>query len=217
MTTLADLHAELDEMQQWGLDPRYYAKMIHHVPVFPILDREPYIVARCAGLRVLDIGCASGTLHRQIQESAAWVTGVDHEPCGHPGDIWLDLDDYVALQAWQVPSVDLIVMAEVIEHLCNPGYLLKKLRVEAPSVPLLITTPNAMATAGQVWMQRGIECVNPDHNAWYSYHTLQVLLQKCGWPPDGCSWSWYGGGPAGLNEGIICVAREDARHSCRAS
>jgi hypothetical protein len=202
--TLAELHREIDELQAWGMDTDYYDKMVHKVPRFPVVPREPYIVHRCKGHRVLNIGCASGSLHAAIQTTAASVYGIDHEPCGHPGDIWLDLDDYLAVQSWLVPTVDLIVAGEVIEHLCSPGIVLKRLKHAAPGVPLLLTTPNAHAQAGQVWMARGVDCVNDDHVAWYSYQTLGTLLRKCGYTPQG--WAYYGAGPVGRNEGLIVVA-----------
>ena len=202
MTTLAGLHAELNEMQRWGIsDAAYWDKQIHALPDAPVIDRIPYIVARCQGLRVLNLGSASGTLNAEIKASAVSVIGVDHEQ-GPQTDVWLDFDDYEALQAWQVPTVDLIVFAETSEHLLLPGAVLRKLR--SVKAPLLVTTPNAHAQAGQEWVKRGYENIHKEHTHWHSVHTLKVMLERTGWTPE--AWSYYGGQPR-TAEGLICLAR----------
>lgn len=207
MTTLDDLHAEIDFLQRYGLSAAYKDKQIHAIPAMPVIPAEqriPYIVARCQGLRVLNLGSASGSLHDAIKTSAVRVVGVDHEP-GPNTDVWLDLDDYEAMQAWEMPEVDLIVCAETIEHVCNPGWLLRKLKRDAPGIPLLLTTANAHGLGNQTWVTRGYINVNSDHVAWYCVQTLKTLLGKCQYQAD--AWAYYGSGPVGLNEGIITIAR----------
>jgi len=204
MTTLADLHAELDEMQRLGVDAAYYDKQCHKIPVFPVISRVDYIIGRCKNLRVLNLGCASGPLHEEIKQVAVSVIGVDREN-GRNVDIWIDLDDYKALDEWMIPEVDLIVAGELIEHIGNPGNLITALRHAPGHPPLLITTPNAYAAGGIAWVKQGYENINRDHQVIFSWFTLDRLLRVRHWEPQ--AWAWYGDGPAGLNEGIICVAR----------
>jgi hypothetical protein len=203
MTTLADLHTEIDFLQQYRVDAAYKDKQIHALPDAPVIERLPYIVHRCKDLRVLNLGSASGVLHEQIKASAASVIGVDHEP-GPNTDVWLDFDDYEALQRWVIPEVDLIVAGELIEHLGNPGNFVARLRQCPGHPPLLITTPNAYAEGGISWVNRGYENINVDHQVIFSWFTLNRLLQTRGWKPQ--AWAWYNGRP-GLAEGIICLAR----------
>lgn len=202
MNTLAELESEINQLQAWGVTAEYADKQLHRIPDMPVISRVDYILARCKGLRVLNLGCHSGSLHAEIQGVTKSVIGVDLEPCGHAGDIWLDLDDYQALHAWVMPEVDLIVFAETIEHLVSPGLILRKLK--AAQAPLLLTTPNAHALAGHQWAQRGIDNVNKQHTIWFSYHTLKVTLERTGWFPE--AWAWYGGVPY-LAEGLIVMAR----------
>jgi hypothetical protein len=203
MTTLADLHAELDEMQRLGVDAAYYAKQCHRIPDAPVIERIPYIVARCKGQRVLNLGSSSGILHDSIRAEAMSVIGVDHEP-GPQTDTWLDLDDYLTLHTWEIPAVDLIVAGELIEHLGNPGYLISRLRQAPGQPPLLITTPNAYAAGGIAWAKQGYENINVDHQVIFSWFTLDRLLHTRGWEPQ--AWAGYNG-TWPIQEGLICIAR----------
>jgi hypothetical protein len=67
-------------------------------------------------------------------------------------------------------------------------------------VPVILTTPNARSIAGYKWGDRGTECVNKDHVAWYSYHTLKTLIERHGFELR--FWGWYNGEPY-TAEGLI--------------
>ncbi len=187
ITTIAHLHAENDEMPHLGVSVDYAAKQLHRLPEIPLVDRRPYLSARCRDQRVLNLGCASGTLHADLQATATVVYGVDCEPCGHPGDTCIDLDDYPAVRAWTLPDVTVIILGELLEHLCNPGYLLR--RLTAARVPLVLSTPNAFSWSGVEWLQKGYENCHGGHVAYYSYVTLTRLLQQTGWQP--VAWAQY--------------------------
>jgi 2-polyprenyl-3-methyl-5-hydroxy-6-metoxy-1,4-benzoquinol methylase len=204
MNTLAELEAEINQLQAWGVTAEYADKQLHPIPEMPVISRVDYILARCKGLRVLNLGCHSGSLHAEIQAVATSVIGVDLEPCGHAGDIWLDLDDYHALHAWVMPEVDLIVAGEILEHLGNGRNFLQALKVKAPGVPVILTTPNAFAAAGQQWLARGYVNVHREHLAWYCPKTLQTLVELCGFKIE--ARAWYGG-RAPYSEGLIYLIR----------
>src|SRR5690606_6274094 len=69
-----------------------------------------------------------------------------------------------------------------------------------PDARLLITVPNALSHAGLRHAQKGIEHVNVDHVAWYSYRTLRTLVERCGYGV--ADFKWYGGVPM-FSEGLI--------------
>jgi hypothetical protein len=204
MSAFAALEAELDEMERMGVTSgTYWNKQVHRIPDFPVLDRVGYIVHRAKAQRVLHLGSSSGHLHDAIKASAKSVIGVDHEPGPHT-DIWLDLDDYNVLQRWEIPNVDLIIAGELIEHLGNQKLFLQALKKKAPSTPLLLTTPNALAEGSRIWALRGYENINKEHLVIHSWHTLDTLLRVCNWTPQ--AWAWYGGCPI-FAEGLIVVAK----------
>jgi hypothetical protein len=50
-----------------------------------------------------------------------------------------------------------------------------------PAGTLLITTPNALSLTNFVSSAMHRELVNPDHVAWFSWHTLETLLARHSW------------------------------------
>lgn len=192
-----------------SLQTPYDEKQRHPVPDFPVVDRVGFILDMCRGKVVLDIG-ASGPMHEAIVEVAKKCYGIDREP--GPNIVAFDLDNigsftWTAIPWWD--DVEIIVCGEVIEHLANPGNFLQSLRHEyfqrratkaKPAV--IITVPNAASSALQASLRQGIESVNSDHVAWYSWKTLSVLLGRYGYEP--MFWGWYNGSPR-FAEGIVCV------------
>jgi 2-polyprenyl-3-methyl-5-hydroxy-6-metoxy-1,4-benzoquinol methylase len=198
--------ATLDQLRRecsGEMTAEYRAKQMHAVPDFPVVDRLAFIVGRCAGKRVLDIG-ASGLLHKAIVEVAAEYWGIDH-PSNDKGEarrnvFYADLDEKPGC----IPNraIDVIVCGEVLEHLASPGAFLKSLRAMY-ACPLIVSVPNAMSEVARMHMLAGWENVNFDHTCWFSWKTLSGLLGKCGWKP--VEWAWYNGKPR-LAEGLIVIA-----------
>ena len=209
MRTLADLQADCDAMR--GYDPGWYAKMMHRIPPARVEDRVRYILAQCQGKRVLHLGCnwPPGYLHQAIEKVAApgGVYGVDvcvplGPSAGRCGHVDLDRAQETAdlMMSLQAEQIEIIVCAELLEHLGNPGTLLAQLKRLAS--PVLITVPNAFNTTGYYHVTGGIEAVNPEHVAYYSYHTLTVLVKRYGYTID--DFCWYNGTP-GTAEGLIVL------------
>jgi SAM-dependent methyltransferase len=99
------------------------------------------------GRRVLDVGCASGYLGAILAGRGYQVTGIDSPGtarAGFPGSIELleaDLD-------LGLPPVtgrfDLVICADILEHLRQPALLLRELRqVMAPGGRLSCSLPNS--------------------------------------------------------------------------
>ncbi len=184
--------------------------MMHQVPHAKVVDREAFIVERCNGKRVLNLGCASGTLHGKIKAVANRIIGVDKVATGEPNQLVMDLDRIECIDPWweiegkpdhmERAEFDVIVAGEIVEHLGNPGNLLEHLRDF--KCPVLITVPNAFHVAGLRWMKEGYEQVNPDHVAWYSYKTMKTLIERYSFTIQ--EFYWYNGQPL-TAEGMIFV------------
>lgn len=187
----------LDEVSSYGdLPPDYVAKMVHKIPRAPVFDRVDYLLEAAKGKVVLDIG-ASGPAALRLQKVADKYYGIDIESNPAIDHFWkIDVDRAQALP--EVENLDLIIAGEMIEHLSNAGHFLDLLW--AYGVPVILTTPNARSVAGKRWGDRGTECVNGSHVAWYSYHTLKVLTERHGFKTH--LWGWYNGEPY-TAEGLI--------------
>ncbi len=184
----------------------YAAKMLHDLPPAKTVDRAAFILKHVAGKRVLEFG-ASGPMHDAIVKAARTCVGVDRLDSNDGNNIVIgfDLDD-VSKQTLPLGDAtsgfDIIVCGEVIEHLSNPGWFLTRLKRQYPGVPVIITVPNAFATAGRQWLAKGKECVNDDHVAWYSPKTLSVLLNRAGYTYADLFY-YNGDGPTA--EGLVVV------------
>ena len=197
------LDALEDGIQEMGhLSPEYWNKMIHKIPAATSVDRVSWLVNRLAGKTILHIGCV-GPLHDQLLKVCKRAYGIDLEPASYPFYTQMDMD-HLTGPLPLFAGVEVVLCAEVVEHLGNPRFLLEQLGEQYAECELIVTVPNAFSIAGQSWMKKGIENVNLDHVAWYSYWTLTALLTKSGY--EMCEWYWAGGAPL-TAEGIVMVCR----------
>lgn len=201
MTTFATIDALRESLAMPAAkthSPEYVAKMLHEVPEADVVDRAAFIMERCRGHVVLDIG-ASGLLHDQIKSVAKKVYGIDRED----GDdiAGIDLSHY-ATRLPKYQDVTRVVCGEVLEHLSNPGIFLEKLRLVYGGTPTIVTVPNAFSRAGHRRLLDGVENVNIDHVAWYSHRTLKTLLSRYGYEIK--EFYWYNGEPL-TAEGLVVV------------
>lgn len=186
-----------------GKPPAWGQKMLHAVPTADVVNRKLFLINKCRGKRVLSLG-ATGQSQVGIDYVASESYGTDLNDISEKerklkkGFEVLDLDDVaVSLPDWKV---DIVICGEVIEHLTNPGHVLRGLKKYGCEV--VVTAPNAYSSAGTKCMSKGLEQINPDHVAWYSYSTLMCLLKRTGY--DVIEWHWYNGEPL-TAEGLIFV------------
>jgi 2-polyprenyl-3-methyl-5-hydroxy-6-metoxy-1,4-benzoquinol methylase len=195
--------------------PEYVARMLHEVPEAVVVDRAKFIVGRAEGKTVLDIG-ASGPIHEAVCQVAQKVYAIDRPPenwasAAVPFDqdvkvvrYGIDLDFY-GNHLPELEGVELVLLGEVLEHLSNPGWLLDRVRLAHPGVPVIVSVPNAFTEAGRRHLERDeMENVNLDHVAWYSWRTLKTLVERAGY--EVAEFYWYGGKPM-FAEGLIFVLR----------
>lgn len=196
MESIYQLYAEVKEYG--GLSAAYYQKMIHQIPEAPSIKRESYLLDRARGKNILDVGCV-GPMGAALQSVCSAYYGMDirQDPDRDIDTfIQVDLDNTENLP--EIPDLDLVIAAEVIEHLSNAGHFLDLIR--AYQVPVVLTTPNAMASVVDYYLGRGVEQVNSEHVAWYSWYTLTNLVERHNFSV--VDWYWYNGPPIRA-EGLI--------------
>jgi hypothetical protein len=191
------IYSLYNEISQYGtLSADYVDKMLHHVPKTAVIDRVDYLLKETAKRVVLDLG-ASGPIVQALQQVAREYYGADivsnpairnfHQ---------IDFDKAMSLPS--IPSLQLIVAGEIIEHLSNAGRFLDLLHKSR--VPVILTTPNAGGIDQQRLVRLQTECVNREHVAWYSYNTLKTLIERHNFKL--IEWYWYNGQPL-TAEGLI--------------
>jgi SAM-dependent methyltransferase len=169
------------------------------VPI--IIGRQEFVLKYASGKRVLHLGCvdeglteqkhqAGLLLHERLQKNTRDLWGVDvdaeglrwMQERGYPHLYLADIEDLSTVPELEGQSFDLILLSEVMEHLDNPGRFLQGARfLFGPETELLITVPNATSLANWLMNWHLKELVHPDHNYWFSLHTLTTLLGKFGY------------------------------------
>ena len=140
------------------------------------------------GGRVLDLGCASGGLLELLRPHAGHLAGLelsasaaraaahvgDHVVCG-------------ALEDPQLPfepaSFDLVVLADVLEHLADPAAALARAtRWCRPGGAVLVSVPNVahwqarLTLARGRWPQHESGTFDAGHLRWFTRDSLRALL-----------------------------------------
>lgn len=170
------------------------------IPRLKMIRRDDWLVESCRGKRVLHVGCTdypittykienNKLLHARLVQVATEVIGLDIDKEGietlsslMPDQKFLvhsaeELDQCEALAG---QTFDVIVAADVIEHVSNIGLFLAGIRNKLnPGGQLLITTPQAFAIKRMMAMiLMGYEYVHPDHIAYFSVSTLSRILSR---------------------------------------
>jgi hypothetical protein len=179
------------------------ARQVFDLPRHPsvYVGRQDFVVAYAAGKSILHLGCvdaglsqqkydAGQLLHPRLQGVAKTLWGVDVDAAGLD---WMRSQGWKNLYHLDIECLDtepdllgepfdLLVLTEVLEHLNNPGKFLEALRpLFRPQTELLLTTPNATSLTNILANRHHQEAVHPEHNFWFSYHTLGTLLGKYGY------------------------------------
>lgn len=140
---------------------------------------------------VLDVGCGEGALGAALGARGARVTGIEHDPAA------------AAVAASRLPRVlacraeeaaqrlaerpDVVVLADVVEHLREPSRVLRALRdLLAPGGTLVFSLPNATHAAvlggalGGRWDRELEGVVADDHRLYAGRAGWRALLVSCG-------------------------------------
>jgi len=141
--------------------------------------------------KILDLGCSSGLLAERLREMGHHVTGVDlHE---FPRAAERMNAFYQADLSQGVPSevgtgFDLVLMADVLEHLGKPGRLLEECRdLLKPEGSIMLCVPNighwyprTRSTLGMFdYDQRGI--LDATHLRFFTRRSIRRLVERSGY------------------------------------
>lgn len=173
-----------------------------HVPRMRVVDRDKWLVDLVKDKAVLHVGCtdhpitadkiANGRiLHGQLLQSANQVVGLDYDNEGISRLRELfPAHEFIMHNAEELPSCDalqsrtfqMVVAADVVEHLSNFGNFLEGVKsLLKADGKLVLTTPSAFSIKRMVPMALlGVERVHPDHTAYYSLATLKRILSRYG-------------------------------------
>lgn len=173
-----------------------------HVPRMPVVDRDKWLAGLVKEKAVLHVGCTDHPittekiqngrhLHGQLLKAARQVTGLDYDQKGidhlrqlFPGERFVchNAEELPMCEALRDERFEMVVAADVVEHLSNFGRFLEGVKsVLATDGTLVMTTPSAFSIKRMVPMAlMGVERVHPDHTAYYSLATLRRLLDRHG-------------------------------------
>jgi 2-polyprenyl-3-methyl-5-hydroxy-6-metoxy-1,4-benzoquinol methylase len=174
-------------MHRWvASTPEYALKdsegTSHTVILEMLRDRPPG--------RILDVGCSGGLLAEQMRALGHHVVGLDNieipEVRGRV-DTFVrgDLEDGIPAEVGD--GFDVVVAADVIEHVRRPDVLLQQMaQVLAPNGELLVSTPNfghwypriRVATGTFGYDRRGI--LDETHLRFFTAKTLRTLFTSHG-------------------------------------
>lgn len=166
-----------------------------------LVQRVEFIKKMCRGKKVLHLGCTDHPftkemidnqmlLHFELGKIASDLYGFDFDQKGidvlsAAGAANLYRADLEKLEEVNLDKTfDVIIAGEMIEHLSNPGLFLRGIqRFMNKDTNLVITTINAYS--GMRFLIYGLrgkggenEPVHPDHVAYYSYKTLNLVVQR---------------------------------------
>jgi hypothetical protein len=163
------------------------------------VDRVHFVLERCRGKAVLDLGCYDETalvkqgtaawLHGEIARVARCVLGVDGSdeiPLAGletgPTSRILKGDVTALAPVVREADVEVVVAGELIEHLPNTLAFLEQLRRSFPGRELVATTPNSTSLTNVLLGVASRESNHHDHLQIYSYKTLCTLCRRVGFP-----------------------------------
>ncbi len=177
-------------------------RFLHKLPKAKLIkSRDEWILNFCRGKVVLHLGFADeglmderlavgDWLHEKLVHVAQAVVGIDISERGvkkardlgfsycFVGDVE-KLNSIIETLPFDKSHFEVVLAADIIEHLNNPGAFLKELYEFVDSnTDIIITTPNALSFKTLFFPIAKVEIVHPDHNFWYSPITLIDFLAK---------------------------------------
>ncbi len=127
---------------------------VYQVPVY---EKVREYLRKNPGCRVLELGCGTGyKLNKYIKKDANEVIGVDQNVCieyaqsNYTGIVWTELD--LEGEPCQIDSkpFDVIISADVIEHLVDPDKLLALCKINShKDTKIFLSTPERDLVRGK--------------------------------------------------------------------
>jgi 2-polyprenyl-3-methyl-5-hydroxy-6-metoxy-1,4-benzoquinol methylase len=168
------------------------------MPDYVGLNHDPYsghqlLLRRCKNVRlVLDVGCSAGVLARELVARGAVVDGIELDPVAASEAATVCrrvlVGDVENLELPNEGGYDVILVADLIEHLREPVKLLARLRpLLKPEGLLLLTTPNVANWSVRLrllagrwdYSERGL--LDRTHLRFFTRRTLIAALRDAGY------------------------------------
>lgn len=148
-----------------------------------------YLPTRPSG-KLLEVGCGSGQMLKNMRDLGWNVTGIDFDPQCQ------SLTEETGIPVYQgdlleqnlpANSFDVIVMSHVIEHLPNPIASLQEcLRLLRPEGRLIAITPNTKGYIHRYMKQASLHLDPPRHLHLFTANALQQIAHKAGFKQAHC-------------------------------
>lgn len=143
--------------------------------------------------RVLDLGCGSGLVAAELRERGHVVVGIDAAPEPETAArldklVVADLDAGLPVEASTEGPFDIVIAADVLEHLRSPDQLLRELHgVCTPDAVLVASVPNISHWYPRVriglgrfdYDHRGI--LDATHMRFFTWRSFAGLAYRAGW------------------------------------
>ncbi len=178
--------------------PRWSDRWFHPLPKARLVERKSFLESMARGKRVIHVGFVGSSesldpggswLHARLAACASSLVGLDKErevvekarAEGYEAYA-ADCQDPQSVASLGIEPADVVIAAEIVEHLDSPGRFFDALHpLVRPGGVLVVTTPNAYSMLNPIATLAGLEMIDPDHISLYSWYTLQNLLQQRGW------------------------------------
>jgi SAM-dependent methyltransferase/GT2 family glycosyltransferase len=136
---------------EYDLEPAYTMKrsaLSSHSQLLELVGPSPRTV--------LDVGCGQGELGHLLKARGHYVVGVDRTEARFELDEFIRADLAQGLPIAEERRFDVIVLADVLEHLVAPAELLRAVRAHlAPGGRVLVSLPNAVHWSLRAQVARG--------------------------------------------------------------
>lgn len=162
---------------------------IGHTRLRRILD----LAEDVSGRRILDVGCGSGKLGAEFKKRGAYAVGSDISPVAVK-EAKARLDEVFLVQSEDVlprntsqGQFDLIILAEILEHVFDPvAMLIKANKFLKSGGHFIITTPNFMVWTNRLKFLLGKFTYQSEgmfdfgHIRWFSHSYLKEVFKEAG-------------------------------------
>lgn len=154
---------------------------------------QEYSSEKNSKLKILDVGCGSGTIAKRIQEAGHIVKGIDfsEEALKRARERGINtaqcnLDEGIPEAS---DSYDVVWEGDIVEHVFDPiGLLKESARVLKPNGQLFVTIPNDVGLVSRIKILFGISHQEQMYrtSGFYKHHTfftpslIRFMLQKAG-------------------------------------
>jgi len=148
------------------------------------LDYTFMCLPRQHGERLLDVGCGSGSMLKQMQSLGWCVEGVDVDPIALENAKSKGLKVRLGKledQMYLNNCFDAITMSHLIEHVYDPLQLLREChRILKPSGHLLVVTPNSESLGHRMFKDNWLGLDPPRHLHLFTPSALYQLAERAG-------------------------------------